>query len=140
MENIDRNNGRDTAGRFIKGNSGRPKGSRNKVSVALENLLEGEAEEITRVAIEKAKAGDNIAIKLILDRVFPRPRERSVSVEVSDIQTSRDTAPVMYEILQSVTSGAITPDEALRLTRVVETLRRCLEIEDLERRLEALEA
>jgi hypothetical protein len=37
-------NGRNTAGQFTEGNSGKPKGSRNKASIAIESLLEGQAE------------------------------------------------------------------------------------------------
>jgi hypothetical protein len=46
---------------FQKGQSGnpagRPRGSRNKTTVLMQNLLDGEAEEIARKAIEMAKAG-----------------------------------------------------------------------------------
>jgi hypothetical protein len=37
---------------------GRPKGARNKTTVATEQLLDGEAEAITKKAIELAKSGD----------------------------------------------------------------------------------
>ena len=37
-------NGRNTAGQFTEGNSGKPKGSRNKATIAIESLLEGQAE------------------------------------------------------------------------------------------------
>jgi hypothetical protein len=43
---------------------GRPKGSRNKATLAMEALLDGEAEAITRKAIEKALEGDMTAIRL----------------------------------------------------------------------------
>ena len=42
------------SGKFLPGNSGgagRPKGSRNKVTIACEELLEGEGEKLTRKAI-----------------------------------------------------------------------------------------
>ena len=46
------NNASVTRGRpFPKGNAGRPKGARNKVTVAVESLLDGEAEGLTRKAI-----------------------------------------------------------------------------------------
>ena len=32
-------NGRNTAGQFTEGNSGRPKGSRNKATIAIERVL-----------------------------------------------------------------------------------------------------
>ena len=47
-------NGRNTAGKFATGNSGRPKGSRNKATLAIECLLQGQAEALTQTAIAKA--------------------------------------------------------------------------------------
>ncbi|WP_342148162.1 DUF5681 domain-containing protein [Methylorubrum sp. SB2] len=47
-----------TSGRFEAGRSGnpngRPKGARNKATIVVESLLEGEAEALTRRAIELA--------------------------------------------------------------------------------------
>ena len=41
-------NGRNTAGKFTSGNTGRPKGARNKKTLAIESLLEGQAEALTQ--------------------------------------------------------------------------------------------
>ena len=46
-------NGRNTAGKFTSGNSGRPKGARNKKTLAIESLLEGQAEALTQTAISR---------------------------------------------------------------------------------------
>ena len=61
-------------GRFKPGNPGRPKGARHKTTLAIEALLDGEAEALTRKAIELAKAGDLVALRLCLDRICP-PRK-----------------------------------------------------------------
>ena len=54
----DGNNGPTTErtpnGRFTKGNPGRPRGARHKTTLAVEALLEGEAEGLTRKAVEPA--------------------------------------------------------------------------------------
>jgi hypothetical protein len=47
-------NGRNTAGQFTEGNSGGPKGSRNKATIVIESLLQGQAEALTQTAIVKA--------------------------------------------------------------------------------------
>ena len=55
---------RKTGHRFARGNSfgrGRPQGSRNKATIALQALLDEEGEQVTRKAIELAKAGDRRA-------------------------------------------------------------------------------
>jgi hypothetical protein len=58
--------------------AGRPKGSRNKATLAVEVLLDGEAESITRKAIELAKKGDLAAIRLCLDRIASPRKDRPV--------------------------------------------------------------
>jgi hypothetical protein len=54
-ENTGKKQGKTKAGHFPKGTSGnpqgRPLGARNKATLAIEALLEGEAEAITRKAI-----------------------------------------------------------------------------------------
>jgi hypothetical protein len=49
-------NGRNTAGQFSAGNSGRPKGSLNKATIAIESLLQGQAEALTQTAVTRAIA------------------------------------------------------------------------------------
>jgi hypothetical protein len=65
---------------FVKGQSGnpagRPPGSRNKATILAETIFQGEAETIIRLAIDKAKEGDMTAIRLCLERVYPRLRDR----------------------------------------------------------------
>ena len=61
-------NGRNTAGQFTEGNSGKPKGSRNKATIAIESLLEGQAEALTQTAISKALDVDSMALRLCMDR------------------------------------------------------------------------
>ena len=70
-----RNNAGRTRGRpFAPGNPGKPKGARHKATLAVDALLDGEADAITRKAIEMAKAGDSIALRLCLDRIAPSAR------------------------------------------------------------------
>src|SRR5687768_16932362 len=68
---------------FQKGQSGnpdgRPKGSRNATTLAVESLLDGEAEALTRKAVELAIAGDIAALRLCLDRVLPPRKDRPVT-------------------------------------------------------------
>src|SRR5260370_33248870 len=60
--------------------AGRPMGARHKATVAAEALLDGEAEALTRKAVEMALAGDGTALRLCLDRILPPRRERPVRV------------------------------------------------------------
>ena len=59
--------------KFKPGQSGNPKGrvpgSRNAATRAMEALLDGESDALTRKAIEMAKGGDMAALRLCLDRM-----------------------------------------------------------------------
>jgi hypothetical protein len=59
---------------------GRPKGVRNRATVAAEALLEGEAEALTRKAIELALAGDPTALRLCLERISAAPQGSTVAL------------------------------------------------------------
>ena len=65
---------------FEKGRSGnpagRPRGCRNRSTQAAQLLLQGEAEALTRKAVELALGGDPTALRLCLDRVIALDRER----------------------------------------------------------------
>ncbi len=72
-------------GKFSKGRSGnplgRPRGTRNKATIATEALLAGEIEGICCKAIEEAKRGNIQAIKLVLDRVLP-PKKKPLYLSI----------------------------------------------------------
>ena len=60
---------------FEQGRSGNPAGrrtgSRNKATLAAAALLQGEAEALTRKAVELALVGDPTALRLCLERILP---------------------------------------------------------------------
>ena len=45
---------RNTDGTVARGNGGKPKGARHRITLAVEALLEGQAEALTQAAIERA--------------------------------------------------------------------------------------
>ena len=69
-------NGRNTGGQFTAGNTGRPKGSRNKATIAIECLLQGQAEALTQTAVTKALEGDSVALRLCMERIAPAPKDQ----------------------------------------------------------------
>jgi hypothetical protein len=46
---------------------GRPKGARNRATIAAERLLDGEADTLTRKAIQLAQQGDTTALRLCIE-------------------------------------------------------------------------
>jgi len=123
--------------RFRPGNPGRPLGARNKATLAALALLEGEAEALTRKAVELALAGDTVALKLVLDRLLPKGRAIRLDLPLrtlADLDDAGDT------VRAALAEGTITLDEVGVLTNLLEARRRLIETTELERRLAALEA
>lgn len=135
-------NGRKTDGTFAPGNDlgGRTPGSRNKVTRAVEALLEGEHEALTRKVVQKALEGDMTAMRLCLDRISPPRKDAPVSFELPRIKTAADTVAASTALLDAVAAGEVTPDEAGRVMALLTSHRALVETGDLEQRIAALEA
>jgi hypothetical protein len=129
---------RDGSGRFRKGRSGnpagRPCGSVNSATRAAILLLDGEAEALTRKAVELALAGDPAALRLCLDRILGVRRGRPVEVTLPPIASIADLAAAMTAVATAAAQGTITPDEAVALPQMVESFTRTLDAAHVERR------
>jgi len=136
-------NKRNERGRFSKGASGnsagRPPGSRNKATILMEELMEGEGGAITRKAIEQALRGDSQALRLCLERIYPVRKERLIDLPLPDVQTVQDARAALSAILTAVGNGQITPGEGETLAAIVESQKRAIVAQDWESRLEELE-
>ena len=132
-------NGRNTAGKFTTGNSGRPRGSRNKATLAIESLLEGQAEALTQTAVHKALEGDSIALRLCMERIAPAPKDQPVSFNLPKMSNALDASEAAGRVLEAVSEGDLTPIEATRVMGLIDSYRRTLELTDIETRIAALE-
>lgn len=125
-------------GRFMKGAPGRPKGSRNKVTLAIENMMEGEAEAITRHCIDLAKRGDPTAMRIVMDRIAPVRKGRPIpKLEKRDGETSIEV------LLRAVLEGEIAPEEGKEVVGLIESAARVAATQILadmrQRQMEAIQ-
>ena len=129
--------------RFEAGKSGNPEGrsagTRNRATVAIEVLLEGEAEAIGRKAIEMALDGDSMAMRLCLERLAPVRRGRPVHFTLPTLNGPSDLVRALAGILTATAAGELSPDEASQVASIFEAKRRAMETTELETRLAALE-
>jgi hypothetical protein len=98
---------------------GRPRGARNKRTLALENIMEGESEVITRKVLEMAKEGHIAAIRLVIDRLAPIQKDRTVDFELPPLNRPADAVTASAAIAAAVAAGDLTPLEAAQLSKVV---------------------
>lgn len=136
------NTGRKPDGTFARGNrmGGKPQGSRHKTTLAIEALLQGEHEKLTRKAVDMALAGDTVAMRLCLDRIAPPRKDAPVSFELPPIKSAADALSASTAVLAAVADGEITPDEAGRVMALLTAHKALVETGDLEARIAVLEA
>lgn len=134
---------RDAKGRFQKGRSGNPGGSRqgrrNRATIIAQQMIDGRGEALINRCIEMAEAGDPTAMRLIMERLVPPRRDRPVKIDLPEIRSSRDALAATSSITKAVALGEITPSEAKQLSELVDTATRALEIHELVERVENLE-
>jgi hypothetical protein len=119
--------------------AGRPKGARGKAAILAEGLFDGEAQDIIRAAIDLAKSGDVAAIRVCLDRIAPRKRDRAIAFELPALHTAADAAAALAAITAAVAAGDLTPSEAVDLFKLVDGFTRTLEATVFEQRVTRLE-
>ena len=108
-------------------------------SLAIESLLEGQAEALTQTAISKALEGDGLALRLCMERIAPAPKDKSVSFPLPEMNNAIDASKAASSVLTAVSEGELTPIEATRVMGLIDSYRRTLELTEIEERLQALE-
>jgi len=119
--------------------SGKPKGARNKTTVAMEKPLRDDAATITSKAIELAKNGDLTALRLCLERIIPPRKDRPVNFDMPEIKRPSDALVAATAIMRAVAAGDLTPSEAAELSKTIDRFVRVAETADLAKRIKRLE-
>ncbi|HVC54039.1 MAG TPA: DUF5681 domain-containing protein [Stellaceae bacterium] len=121
---------------FAKGQSGNPagrqRGSQNRATLAAQLLLDGEAEALSRKAVELALGGDVAALRLCLDRIVGPRRDRAVAFALPAIDSATDLAAALAAVAAAVSEGTLTPAEAFDMARVADTFIRVIDARNEE--------
>jgi hypothetical protein len=102
---------------------------------ALEELLEGQGEKLTQKAVDLALAGDTVALKLCLERIYPARKDRAVRFALPPITSPRDAADIAAAIAEAVAAGRLTPTEAAELGKVIEIYVKAYQTAELNDRM-----
>ncbi len=129
-------------GRWVKGQSGNPKGRPvgivDRRSKLAERML-ADADGIVSVMVEKALDGDSGAAHLILGRVLPALRSAHEKVQFPFDATAA-VADQIESVLTAIASGAVAPDVGQTIIAALGTLADARAVEQLEQRIITLEA
>ena len=121
------------------GGPGRPQGSRNKATLALDQIADDAGKAILEIIVEAAKGGDMRAAELVMQRIWPARKSRPIALTLPAIQSASDVVAAVGAVADAVGAGDITPDEGQAVASILEAKRKAIETVDLEARLSALE-
>jgi Family of unknown function (DUF5681) len=128
---------------FLKGQSGnpagRPRGSRNRGAREMQLLLDGEAQALTRKAVELALEGDTTALRLCFERLMPPRRDRATPLSIPAVRGAGDLMPAMAGIFAAAARGKISPGEGMGLAKLLDIFLNAIEVRDFDARLRVLE-
>ncbi len=128
---------------FKKGQSGNPagpaKGTRHKITMLAEKLLEDDRDDIVRAVIAAAKGGDPTAMRLCIERLIPVRKGRPVMFDLPPVKTAADIVGAIGEVARAMAAGELTTDEASAAASVIEMHRRAIETTEIEVRVQKLE-
>ena len=82
-----------------------------------------------------ALAGDTVALKLCLERIYPARRDRPVTFPLPPITSARDAADIAAAVAQAVAAGHITPTEAAEIGKVIEIYIRAYQVAEQDDRI-----
>jgi hypothetical protein len=124
--------------KFKPGASGNPKGRPRGTGIPAEvrSALRGELPDVLAAVVAAAKSGDMSAAKILLDRVVPtlKPVDLPLAVACRDSLSEQGRS-----VLEAASSGQVSPEQADRLLSAISKQARVVEIDELVRRVEALE-
>jgi hypothetical protein len=107
--------------------------------LALEVLLDGQAQALTQKAIDLALTGDIPALRLCLDRILPPRKDRPVSFTLPTINSAQDATAVVSSVLAAVAAGELTPADAAEVCKLIDSYVSAYETAELAERLKRLE-
>ena len=128
------------ATKFQPGQSGNPKGrakGKPLLVTELRTAIEAKSDEIFQAVIDAAVNGDMAACKMLLDRITPALKPQALSINLPVKKTLSEQG---NEIVRATMDGSIPPDIGSQLITALANQSRIVEIDELAKRVEVLEA
>ena len=108
-------------------------------------MLEAEGEKVVRKAVEMALAGNETALRLVVERLIPPVKERPIQLDLPRLGKASDVAEAVRRAIEAVAAGQLMPSEAETVLKLLEALRGALinqkgdlEVEQFDRLFEPI--
>jgi hypothetical protein len=119
---------------------GRPKGSRNKITLVAQRLLQEFSEPIVRKSIIDALQKDGPSRRLCMERILPAQRNGCIRLQLPRTMTAQDVDKASEQVVQAVATGRMTPADGESMLNILELRRKAIETGELQARFDKLEA
>ena len=129
------------SGRHDRQPGGPTAGAFNRATMLARSLLAGEAEALTRKAVEMALGGDVVALRLCIERLVPVARhEPSLKgIDLPGMTGARDLPLLTAAILRAALDGKVALADVPAVLKIVEVTAQSISVADHDERLAALE-
>jgi hypothetical protein len=125
--------GRDSRGKFAKGNSGKPKGVKHKPKIDVMALIEPHVRELVERLRDAAASGDVQAAKVLLDKVVPSAKPVDRPIELTELaDPSLTTQERLSRLNTAIFEGRVSLDQGAVLSRMLESQARILDLEKVQ--------
>jgi len=118
---------------------GRPKGSGAKQLLFKETVWP-HAAEISAKVLEMARNGNEAMLKVITDRLYPRPQDNMVFLEASENYNEQSLLKLSESVIKLVSNGDLLPEEGETLNNMLKAHRDSLALQGLADQLAKLQA
>lgn len=133
---------------YLPGQSGNPAGRKKGGSdkrLQVKKMLEAHSEELVAKVIEMALSGDGTALKIVFDRICPKPRSESVNLGISlgNVKDHRDMIAVIEQVMRSALGGELPDDQGRTIASLTKTMselyKDLTQVNNVEKRLKVIE-
>jgi hypothetical protein len=110
----------------------------NRITADLRAVLESEGVAVVSKAVEMAKSGDRLMLRLVVDKLLPRAG-RDVQADIPELARAGDIVAGLAAVVTAASEGRMDLETARAFAAMLELERRAIETHELQVRIEALE-
>ncbi len=126
----------------VSGNpKGRPKGTGSRQQL-FNNFVEPHTEELFQTAINLALSGNEMMLRLFLERMLPsKPLDDAITFQmpITNFGNINSLSVLGAAVLKDVSTGKFTPEQGKAMMSLLENQRKIIETTDLSVRLQEIE-